>query len=149
MLSILLLFALPVVNAGQSQGQAQAQLQARAQEMEPASEIALLQTQELLRDPKARHEAVKKDAKACDVDAGVRKIAGSQEAAEAIYDLSADVMETVTREAGGDSEKMRGLLIEALKNPEAFVEKFTPEQKAKLKAIAARVPDPSEKKKAP
>ena len=118
--------------------------------MEPASEQALLQTQALLRDRKARAEAISKDPKAKKTDEQLKKLAGgSDSAVDAIYDLSADIMETITRQAGGDSEKMRELLVDALRDPAKFVGKFSPEQKAKLGAIAGQVPDPTVKKKSP
>jgi len=117
--------------------------------LEPASEQALLQTKELLRDSKARDEAVSKDPKAKSADENVTRLAGSKAAADAIYDLSADVMETVTREAKGDPEKMRSLLVDALRDPEKFAAKLTPEQKAKLEAIGQKVPDPTPKKTPP
>lgn len=97
---------------------------------------ALQQTQQVLRDARLRQEAVQKDPKARQADENARKVAGSEQNLNAMYDLSADVMETVNKESGGDPVKMQKLLDEASKNPEAFVHRFTPEQKEKLKAIA-------------
>lgn len=111
-----------------------------AAKIDPASQEALLKTQQLLRDAKLREKAVGADLKAKDMDARVREFAGSDEAAQDIYSLSAELMENVVKESGGDPEKMQKLIEEAKKNPSAFAARFSPEQKAKLKAIAEKIP---------
>ena len=117
--------------------------------MDAASQQALVQTQQLLKDPKARKEAMAKDPKAKATDENVKRVAGSEENSEEMYDLSADIMETITKQANGDPEKMQNLVMDALKDPAAFAARFSPAQKAKLKAIAEKAPDPAPKKTQP
>lgn len=101
-----------------------------------ATQQALQQTQQMLRDARLRDEAVQKDPQARAAHETARKAAGSEQNLNAMYDLSADVMETVNKESGGDPVKMQKLMNEASKNPEGFAKRFTPAQRAKLKAIA-------------
>lgn len=105
---------------------------------------ALKNTQDMLRDAKARDAAIQQTGeRARQVDQGVRNLAGSQQNADDIYGLAADVFANITKEAGGDPEKMQKLLNEAQKNPAAFAEKWTPEQKQKLGEIGTKIPTPS------
>ncbi|MBI2607108.1 MAG: hypothetical protein HYW49_13620 [Deltaproteobacteria bacterium] len=116
---------------------------ARAQQergLDPASQEALLKTQQLMRDAKLRQSAVGSDPKAKDMDSKVRDFAGSDENTQEIYSLGADVMENLVKESGGDPEKMQKLLDEAKKNPSAFAARFSPAQKAKLNAVAEKIP---------
>ncbi|MBI2605332.1 MAG: hypothetical protein HYW49_04550 [Deltaproteobacteria bacterium] len=50
------------------------------------------------------------------------------------------MMENLVKESGGDPEKMRTLIEEAKKNPSAFAARFSPAQKAKLNAVAEKIP---------
>jgi len=107
-----------------------------------ADEKALQNTQDMLRDQQGRAAEIQRSERARQVDQGVRNLAGSQQNTDDIYGLAADVFANITKEAGGDPEKMQKLLNEAQKNPAAFAEKWTPEQKAKLKDIGTKIPTP-------
>jgi hypothetical protein len=115
--------------------------------LDKASQEALLKTQQMLSDPKLRKDAISKDTKAQEVDAKVQSLAGSSGSADAIYGLSADIMDSLVKESKGDPVIMQKLINEAMKDPAGFAEKWTPEQKAKLKAIAHDIPDPTATKK--
>ncbi|MBI3541678.1 MAG: hypothetical protein HY075_00165 [Deltaproteobacteria bacterium] len=118
-------------------------LAGQGKELDAASTEALDKTKKLLADPKEREKAVAADARATDADQNARQAAGGSEAnTQKLYELSAEVMDTITRESGGDPEKMQSLIADALKNPEAFAAKFTPDQKARLKAIAEKAAPP-------
>lgn len=106
---------------------------------------ALQQTQQMLRDAKLREEAVARDPKARAAHEHASQVAGSEKNLNAMYDLSAEVMDTVTKEAGNDPVKMQKLMKEASENPEGFAKRFTPSQKAKLKAISEQIPDRQKK----
>src|SRR4051812_37194949 len=83
--------------------------------LDSASEEALRKTQGMLKDPKQRAEVLANDPKAKDMDAKVNGVAGGSESLKnEIYTLSADIFEQLTKEAGGDPEKMQKLLVEAL-----------------------------------
>ncbi len=103
----------------------------------------LKETQKVLTDKTKRDAAIKQEgSKAQAVDQYAEKIAGPQ-GKEEMYGLSADLMAVIEKESGGDPDKMMKILEEAQKNPEAFYNRFSPEQKAKLKAIAEKAPKPS------
>lgn len=104
------------------------------------TELALRQTQELLRNPGKRDESVQRDAKAKEADAKVREVAGSAANTEAMYALAAEVLESMVRESGGDATKLQELLQSAQSNPEAFYKALTPEQRARVKQIAEQIP---------
>lgn len=134
---------------GNQQGGQQQQQPNQGDELDSASEIALSQTKTMLTDPKERDKAIGKDPSARKADKDVKDLAGSDQAAEAIYALSADIMETITRESKGDPNKMKDLLADAVRDPAGFAARFSPEQKAKLRSIADTIPDQNPKKSQP
>jgi hypothetical protein len=116
----------------------------------PADQKALTDTQQTLTDPAKRQKALDTDPRAKAVDAAARQAVGDANTAD-VYALAADMMGSLTEEAGGDPQKMMELLQQAQKNPEILEQKLTPEQRAKLKAISERMPasaaDPGQKLK--
>jgi hypothetical protein len=109
-------------------------------ELDEHQKKGLKDTQDLLRNKKAREKAIGSDAKAKEADAKAGALAGSPENKEEMYDLAAQVMDKITTEANGDPEKMQALMLEAQKNPKAFYEKyFTAEQKANLRNLANKI----------
>lgn len=100
----------------------------------------LKETQKVLTDKAKRNEAIKQEgSKAKAADEYAEKVAGSQ-GKEEMYGMSAELMTMIEKEAGGDADKMMKILEEAQRNPEAFYNRFSPEQKAKIKAIADKAP---------
>lgn len=94
-------------------------------------------TKTLLKDQRQRDEFIKTDKKAQEVDAKVDALAGSSKNKEEIYGISADVMEKLTVETNGDPEKMQKILNEAMKNPQAFYNKYFDEKsKARVRGVA-------------
>jgi hypothetical protein len=107
--------------------------------LDASEEQGLSDTQSLLKSSSKRNEYFKKNKDAQQTDDKVSALAGSKENKEEIYDLSSQIMETITRESNGDAGKMQQLLNEAQKNPQAFYDRyFSAEQKAKLKKIAEK-----------
>lgn len=105
-----------------------------------ADESALRNTQQMLKSKQQRNAAIKDDKIAVEIDKKVETLAGTEQNKEEIYDLASQLLETISREAKGDPEKMSQLLMEAQSNPQAFYEKyFTPEQKAKVRGIATNI----------
>lgn len=97
-------------------------------------------TKNLLKDQRQRDEFIKSDKKAQEVDAKVDALAGSSKNKEEIYGISAEVMEKLTVETNGDPEKMQMILNEAMKNPEAFYNKYFDEKsKARVRGVATDI----------
>jgi hypothetical protein len=113
--------------------------------LDTASKTALRETQQMMVNPAMRQKALEADPQAKAVDSQARAAVGDQNTA-AVYDLAADIMGSLTEEAGGDPAKMLELLQQAQQNPEALIRKMTPEQRAKLKALSGRIPAAEQKK---
>lgn len=105
---------------------------------------ALQQTQQLMKDKKAREAAIAGDDKAEKADDFLKKIVGGDaKMTEEVYALAAEIFATVVQESGGDAAKMQEKLAEFARNPASFAAKWTPEQKARLKQLAEKLGKPS------
>lgn len=98
---------------------------------------ALSQVMELLRSSSKRQEIIKNDPKGKEADALVKDIGGIY--SEDIYNLAAEVMQTLAAEAQGDPDKMEKILEKARKDPAGFAQKFTAKQRATLKELAEKI----------
>ncbi len=97
-------------------------------------------TKTLLKDKKQRDDFIKTEKKAQEVDAKVDALAGTSKNKEEIYGISAEVMEKLTVETGGDPAKMQKILDEAMRNPEAFYNKyFDDKAKARVRGVATDI----------
>ncbi len=75
--------------------------------------------------------AAKKTAEA------VKALSGSEANEQEIYKLAADILGNMENMSPAEMEEH---MKKAAKNPEEFAKNWTPEQKAKLKEISARIP---------
>lgn len=98
------------------------------------------ETRRLLVSPDARGRNADKDPTAKKADDYARSVAGSKENSQGLYELSAEIFARLEKQANGDPEKLQKLMIEAARNPAAFGETFTPEERKKLKEISNRSP---------
>lgn len=109
-------------------------LQALANDQE-----ALQNTIELLKDTKARDEAIAKDADAKKADAYAKQVGGPL--TENIYALSAKVFEKLVKKYGTDMSKLNEILQKALRDPAGFASsEFSAEELSELKAISDKLP---------
>jgi hypothetical protein len=114
-----------------------------AGQLDEHDQKALKETQELLTDKANRQESLKNNAKGTDADAGVRSLLGGDAAmTEEVYALAADVFANVVKDAGGDVTKMQEMMAKFHRNPAAFADSWTPEQKAKLRKLAEKLGKP-------
>ncbi len=119
-------------------------LTARAQsrgQLDPNDEKALGQTKALLADKTSRDAAIKTDPKAVQADAYTKKVAGQK--TEDVYALASKVFDRLIRKYNGDADKLKQVLADAVRNPAAFANEFTPEELAVLKDVAAKIPQPA------
>lgn len=99
---------------------------------------AVQDTKSLLRDRGRRDQTLTGEA-AKKVDKGLDDLTGSRNTSDEVYGLTADLLEPLMKKAGDDPDKLQKMVDEAQKNPEAFAETFTPEQREKLRAIAGEI----------
>lgn len=108
-----------------------------AEPMSPDQDKALSQVVDLLTDPKKLHEIVGDDPKAKEADRFLRSVGG--EHSGEIYQLAAEIFQSLAAEAQGDPEKMERLLEKAKQDPTSFAKKFTAGQKSRLREIAGKI----------
>ena len=99
---------------------------------------ALEKTQALLRDREQRNAAMKDAPDAQANHNALEKVVGAGANTDAVYDLSADIFANIVKESKGDPLAMQQMMMDAQKNPQAFLNKLTPEQQARLKAISSQ-----------
>jgi hypothetical protein len=95
---------------------------------------ALQQTQECLRNQNC--ESAKTDAgKMADHNA-LDAVGGNALNKQALYNISADIMPTLEKQAGGDPAKLQAIILKAQADPEGFLNSLPPELLAKIKNVA-------------
>lgn len=109
----------------------------KAEQLSTEQENALSGALDELRDPVKRSENLKKDPKAAKSDEMVKEVGG--EFSEEIYGLAGEAMQNLVRSTQGDTAKMEKILQAAEKNPEAFANSFTPEQKKALRELSNKI----------
>lgn len=98
-------------------------------------DASMERVQQELRDPVKRQKMIDSDA-AKQADQNVKSVGGSEMNQQQMYELSAEVFGNFK---GKSPEEMDKLLEEAQKNPEAFMNSWSPEQKAKLKQLSNQI----------
>lgn len=109
-------------------------------ELDAASAEALLKTQTLLKNPGERQKAVEETPQAKWVNQQVESLAGSPENTQAIFELSADILQTLVEKTHGDPNQMKALLDRAKNDPKGFAELLTEKQKKQLRRVSDRIP---------
>ena len=115
------------------------------QPTDKASEDALKQTQDLLKNRQQRESYIKDHEGAQKVHKNIQDLTGGDAAhTQEMYDIAADVLKVVTEKAKKsngevDVEKMKKLMLEYQTNPEAFYRQMTPEQRKRIKALGKKI----------
>lgn len=112
-----------------------------------ADNESVKKAQEVLKDPKQVKEITNKDAKAKKADDFVKNIAGSEENAQEVYNIAAELMPVLLEMNNNDPEKAIQSLQDYSKNPKAFLDKLPEASRKKIKALAEKIE--SEKMKKP
>jgi len=93
-------------------------------------------TQEFLKDKQKREEFANQDKNAKKAVDNVKALTnGNEQTEQKIYELSSEIFNNL----GDSPEAMMKVIDKAQRNPAEFAEKFSPEQKKKLKEIAAEI----------
>lgn len=109
--------------------------------IDSASQEALEKTQQLLNDKDLRREAIGKNPKAIKADGFLNDLTGGDSKLnDEIYFLASEVFTIIVNDAGGDVQKMNEALASFSRDPSKFAEKWTPEQRAKLRELSSRLP---------
>jgi hypothetical protein len=113
---------------------------ARAETLDPQTAKALEETQKILNDPTARKSAAGKDPQALEVEKQIEALGGSPQNAAEIYRIASQVLGNLVTQTGGDPDKMMELLDKAAKNPEAFGNTLTQDQKNEIHTLSQKLP---------
>lgn len=98
---------------------------------------AIEEVQQMMQKPDFKNQASKNSKEAADVANHVTNISGGGSNEQDIYKMAAEVLGNMK---GKSPEEMAKILEDAKKDPEGFVNTWSPEQKAKLKEISERMP---------
>jgi hypothetical protein len=98
---------------------------------------AVSNVQEQMKKPEFHKNAAKESGEAAAVESHVKQISGGAANEQEMYNLAAEVLGNMKDMKPEDMQKM---LEQAKKNPEAFMNSWTPEQKQKLKELSERIP---------
>ena len=111
---------------------------AQADNLTADQQHALQQTQEMLNNPTLRNQAIAGDPKAQAAAAKVTEISKGDPKKEAeMYSIASSIMAGVAQK-GADENQVNNTLSAAAANPEAFFNSLTPEQKARIQALAGQ-----------
>ncbi len=98
---------------------------------------AVEQVQQQMQSPSFHQNAAKESKEAAAVEQHVKSVAGSAANEQEMYNLAAQVLGNMKDKS---PEEMQKIIEQAQKNPEAFLNSWTPEQQKKLKEISERIP---------
>lgn len=115
-----------------------------------ATEKALKDTQNLLKNKSQREALFKKDSKAKEADSKVNSVTGDDAAnSQKLYDISADIMPSLMQAVGNDPNKAMELLQKAQTDPEGFYKSLPPEIREKIRGVASDIESKNAAKKSP
>ncbi len=99
-------------------------------------------TQALLKSPTLRQDALK-SPEAIAADRNIRALGDARGQTQEIYNLSSSIFVDLAKNNNQDPNEMMRSLEAAQRDPAAFINSMTPEQKAKLKDIATQLEAPA------
>ena len=103
------------------------------------SQDSLNKTQTLLKDRSQRESAAKATPESREAHEKAKNVAGSPENTDKIYNISSDIMATLTEESGGDPQKLQEIVNSFKANPQAFYDRLTPAQREQIRGLAADI----------
>lgn len=112
-----------------------------AQALDPASAEALSATLRLLTDPALRNPAIAANPQAAAIDQEVQALLTSEQLRGEFYALSARIFEELTRNSGGDVQKMSEALERAKSDPAGFAALLSPATLHALRELSTKISD--------
>ena len=101
-----------------------------------AEEDPLTQTQNLLNDRDQRNALIAKDPNAKHADDQVKALGLDASGQDQVYQLSGKMMETLSKDTGGDADKMMEKVQGYMRNPASLEQDLTPEERAKVEELS-------------
>ncbi|MGZ3693465.1 MAG: hypothetical protein ACXWQO_04690 [Bdellovibrionota bacterium] len=103
-------------------------------------QAALADTQNLLNNQARLSEFTKGNPNAASALDQIKKLTNNDPKKQAeIKQLSSDIFANMTKASNGNDAAMMTKLQEGLRNPASFMQSLSPEQQAKIKAMAAEI----------
>ena len=118
-------------------------------ELDPASVEAMMKTQQLLKDPKKRDQAISESANAKLIDGQIRSLLGDGAHREEFFSVAGEVFEYLTKVSGGDSLKMIQILKDAKNDPKSFYEKLSPKSRQTIRELSNKAANKDQPKRRP
>lgn len=112
---------------------------AAADDLDSASREALDKTESLMKTPAERQKYIDAHPDAKAADKKIDDLTGDPQTKEMMYKTSGDIFADMVQKTNGDPEKQKAILDEAAKNPEAFYNQLTPEQKDQVRDLATKI----------
>lgn len=101
---------------------------------------AVQETQAMLANPAAIQAYAKDHPEAAAANNQVQSLTGGNAAdSAAVYKLANEIFSNMAKESGGDAAGMQKTLQDAMKNPQSFADKLSPDEKAQLKELANKI----------
>jgi hypothetical protein len=111
----------------------------KSPELDRASEQALRDTQNLLKDQKRLEREGLLTPEARQNHEKIKVLMGNEADTAEAYALAADIFGDLVKESGGNPALMLEMLNQLIAKPEAFANKLSPDQQRKLKELAKKV----------
>lgn len=110
-------------------------------DLDGASQEALKQTADVLKDPTKRDSAFAENPKYKEGEKGADLLFRGNEAQKLqLYEMAAEVLQKLAETTGGDPMKMQEIAAKAQQNPEKFMnEYFTDAQKKQVRELANQI----------
>gem|GEM_PF-6675811 len=101
---------------------------------------AVNDAQDLLNDPKRKSELFKTDNGARDADSHVKSLTGGDSELDGeIYQISSQVLGTLSKEAGNDPEKLKKLVEKMQRDPQSLEKYLSSSEKSRIKGVAEKI----------
>jgi hypothetical protein len=97
---------------------------------------ALLETQNLLNSPSDRGAVINADPKAQQADAQVKALGLSDTDQQKMYELSGNILGTLSSQNGGDPNRLNDKVQGYLRDPSSIEKDLTPDQKNEIHQLA-------------
>ena len=114
---------------------------ASAQGLDPASQEALAATLQMLTDPALRTPAIATNPQAAAIDTQVQALMASEQLRQEFYALSAQIFDELTRNFGGDVQKMTEALERTKSDPAGFAAMLSPATLQRLRELSVKISD--------
>lgn len=104
--------------------------------MDEASQQALGETQKTMTNRVEREKIKKDNAALQQVDADVEALVGNGTNKDAMYEAAAKILGDMAKDTDGDPDKMREVMQNAQRDPKAFLNSLSEDNKKMIRGIA-------------